>query len=214
MTLWYLSLAGAATVLLAGQGVAHAAPDRLHIARTGTDAVVWKINRGTSYVPSPVLHEGRLILNDEDTKLYCLDAKTGKSVWTRPFKYGSGQWRAYEGNEGPALGLMRDVEYKRVEGTVAPVPEAEAEAQWQQRAWAPRLAAWVARQSQVVENRAVLEERLMADSEAEPPEPVGQKADLLGVRPEPMDLRVRSLEQGHRAAIFGFADGSAPAALS
>jgi pyridoxamine 5'-phosphate oxidase len=55
-------------------------------------------------------------------------------------------------------GLERQV---RVEGTVAPVSDAEAEAQWEQRAWAPRPAAWVARQSQVVENRAVLEERLL-----------------------------------------------------
>lgn len=36
------------------------------------------------------------------------------------FQYGSGQWRAYEGAEGPALGLMRSVEYKRVEGRLAP----------------------------------------------------------------------------------------------
>lgn len=32
-----------ATVLLVGQGAAHAAPDRLHIARTGTDAVVIEV---------------------------------------------------------------------------------------------------------------------------------------------------------------------------
>jgi hypothetical protein len=32
------------------------------------------------------------------------------------FKYGSGQWKAYEDNEGPALGLVRSVEYKLVEG--------------------------------------------------------------------------------------------------
>lgn len=32
------------------------------------------------------------------------------------FKYGSGHWQAYEGNEGPALGLMSSVEYKMLEG--------------------------------------------------------------------------------------------------
>ncbi len=50
----------------------------------------------------------------------------------------------------------------RVEGTVAPVTDTEADAQWQQRAWAPRLSAWVARQSEPVPDRAVLEERLLA----------------------------------------------------
>jgi pyridoxamine 5'-phosphate oxidase len=56
-------------------------------------------------------------------------------------------------------GLERQV---RAEGTVAPVSEAEADAHWAQRAWAPRLAAWVARQSEVVPSRAELEERLLA----------------------------------------------------
>jgi hypothetical protein len=34
------------------------------------------------------------------------------------FKYGSGTWKAYEDIEGPALGLIRSVEYKLVEGTL------------------------------------------------------------------------------------------------
>jgi pyridoxamine 5'-phosphate oxidase len=65
-------------------------------------------------------------------------------------------------------GLERQV---RLEGTVAPVSEAEADAQWAQRAWAPQVAAWVARQSEVVPSRAVLEEhllRLMAEHERQP----------------------------------------------
>lgn len=56
-------------------------------------------------------------------------------------------------------GLERQV---RIEGSVAPTTHAEAEAQWQARAWAPRVAAWVARQSEVAASRAILEERLLA----------------------------------------------------
>jgi pyridoxamine 5'-phosphate oxidase len=66
-------------------------------------------------------------------------------------------------------GLERQV---RVEGTVSPLGDAEAGAHWQTRAWAPRVAAWVARQSEVITDRAVLEERLlqlMAQHDQTPP---------------------------------------------
>ena len=56
-------------------------------------------------------------------------------------------------------GLERQV---RVEGSVEPLSDAEADAQWAGRAWAPKLGAWVARQSQVVGGRAELEEALLA----------------------------------------------------
>lgn len=57
----------------------------------GKPKVVWQVDGPKIKFASPVLHEGRLILNDEDARLYCLNAKDGKSAWTRPFKYGSGQ---------------------------------------------------------------------------------------------------------------------------
>jgi pyridoxamine 5'-phosphate oxidase len=55
-------------------------------------------------------------------------------------------------------GLERQV---RVEGTVSLLAGAEADTQWEARAWAPRLSAWVDQQSQVVASRAVLEETLL-----------------------------------------------------
>lgn len=44
---------------------------------TGTDAIVWQNQRGNSYTPSPVLHDGKLYLLTDNGMLSCLDAKTG-----------------------------------------------------------------------------------------------------------------------------------------
>jgi outer membrane protein assembly factor BamB len=45
---------------------------------TGTDAVRWRIGRGTSYVPSPLLYDGLLFFCQRTSGiLTCLDAKTG-----------------------------------------------------------------------------------------------------------------------------------------
>jgi len=45
---------------------------------TGTDAVRWRIERGTSYVPSPLLYDGLLYFCQRTSGiLTCLDAKTG-----------------------------------------------------------------------------------------------------------------------------------------
>jgi len=46
---------------------------------TNTDAVQWKVTRGTPYVPSPLLYEGRLwFTQGNNAVLSCLDSKTGK----------------------------------------------------------------------------------------------------------------------------------------
>jgi outer membrane protein assembly factor BamB len=50
---------------------------------TGTDAIVWTTNRGTSYTPSPVLHEGKLYMLTDNGMLSCLDATTGKPFYER-----------------------------------------------------------------------------------------------------------------------------------
>ncbi|HYO83954.1 MAG TPA: PQQ-binding-like beta-propeller repeat protein [Bryobacteraceae bacterium] len=50
---------------------------------TGTDAVLWTTNRGTSYTPSPVLHEGKLYMLTDSGMLSCLDAATGKPFYER-----------------------------------------------------------------------------------------------------------------------------------
>ena len=47
---------------------------------TGTEAVKWKIERGTAYVPSPLLYDGLLYFCQRTSGiLTCLDAATGKA---------------------------------------------------------------------------------------------------------------------------------------
>jgi outer membrane protein assembly factor BamB len=50
---------------------------------TGTDAIAWTTNRGTSYTPSPVLHAGKLYMLTDSGMLSCLDAATGKPHYDR-----------------------------------------------------------------------------------------------------------------------------------
>lgn len=51
---------------------------------TGTNKVLWAINRGTPYVPSPVLTEGRLVYTQQNNALLTiLDAKTGSPLVDR-----------------------------------------------------------------------------------------------------------------------------------
>ena len=51
---------------------------------TGTDAVVWRLDAGTPYVPSPLLYGDVLyFFQKNDGILSCHDAKTGKPHYTR-----------------------------------------------------------------------------------------------------------------------------------
>lgn len=43
--------------------------------------VLWKTTRGTPYIPSPVVYEGRYYMVDDDGMASCLDAATGARVW-------------------------------------------------------------------------------------------------------------------------------------
>ena len=45
---------------------------------TETDRVLWKYDKGTAYVPSPILVDGRVYLVTDKGLISCLDAKTGK----------------------------------------------------------------------------------------------------------------------------------------
>ena len=47
----------------------------------GTDAIAWQNQRGNSYTPSPVLHEGKLYVLTDNGMLSCFDAKTGKPYY-------------------------------------------------------------------------------------------------------------------------------------
>ena len=47
----------------------------------GTDSLAWTLNRGTPYVPSPLLYEGKLyFFSGNNNVLSCHDAKTGKAL--------------------------------------------------------------------------------------------------------------------------------------
>ena len=45
---------------------------------TGTDAILWQNQRGNSYTPSPVLHDGKFYALTDNGTLSCFDFKTGK----------------------------------------------------------------------------------------------------------------------------------------
>lgn len=48
---------------------------------TGTSHLVWSYNKGTAYVPSPILYGEYLYLMAGNGSLTCLEAKTGKMVY-------------------------------------------------------------------------------------------------------------------------------------
>lgn len=48
---------------------------------TGTPQLVWSYNKGTAYVPSPILYGGYLYLTTGNGSITCLDAKTGKVIY-------------------------------------------------------------------------------------------------------------------------------------
>lgn len=45
---------------------------------TGDDHVAWTYDKGTAYVPSPILYRGYLYLITDNGMLTCLDPKTGE----------------------------------------------------------------------------------------------------------------------------------------
>jgi outer membrane protein assembly factor BamB len=50
----------------------------------GTDRIRWQLNRGTPYVPSPLLHQGKLYFcQGNDARLSCVDAATGEVHYTQ-----------------------------------------------------------------------------------------------------------------------------------
>jgi len=45
---------------------------------TGTDRVLWRYDKGSAYVPSPILYRGLVYLLTDRGRLSCLDARTGQ----------------------------------------------------------------------------------------------------------------------------------------
>lgn len=64
----------------------------------GKPALVWENKDGIiAGYTSPILHDGKLFVCEDNGRMFCFDAKSGKSLWRRPFKYGllargSGVW--------------------------------------------------------------------------------------------------------------------------
>ena len=56
------------------------------VEKDGSPKIVWKKLGILAGFGSPILHEGRLYVVDNNAKMFCLDAATGKEIWN--FKYG------------------------------------------------------------------------------------------------------------------------------
>ena len=48
---------------------------------TGSDSIVWRYDKGTAYVPSPILHGDYLYLMTDKGLITCLDARSGKMLY-------------------------------------------------------------------------------------------------------------------------------------
>jgi outer membrane protein assembly factor BamB len=48
---------------------------------TGSDSIVWRYDKGTAYVPSPILHGDYLYLMTDKGLITCLDARTGRMLY-------------------------------------------------------------------------------------------------------------------------------------
>jgi outer membrane protein assembly factor BamB len=54
----------------------------------GQPKLLWKVDGIKVRYTTPIVHEGRLYVADDQARLHCLDAETGKRLWRRPFAYG------------------------------------------------------------------------------------------------------------------------------
>jgi outer membrane protein assembly factor BamB len=54
----------------------------------GMPKEVWKRDAIKARYASPIYHDGLLYVPDENGRLHCLDAKTGKSLWKKAYPYG------------------------------------------------------------------------------------------------------------------------------
>ncbi len=53
----------------------------------GKPKLVWKVDGLSLKYATPIYHEGRLYVADDNGRLYCIDAETGKEIWK--YKYGN-----------------------------------------------------------------------------------------------------------------------------
>lgn len=64
-------------------------PDASGIISAGGQGEAWRVPSGTPDVPSPVVYEGKVFLCRENGVLTCLDAKTGKQLFSERFHPGT-----------------------------------------------------------------------------------------------------------------------------
>jgi outer membrane protein assembly factor BamB len=76
------------------KGVVAVKPDAKGTIAKGNTSEAWRLSRGTTDVPSPVIHDGLVYMCREDGQkgLVCLDAKNGKEVYQE--RLHSGLYRA------------------------------------------------------------------------------------------------------------------------
>jgi outer membrane protein assembly factor BamB len=96
---------------------------------TGSDKVLWRKDRATPYVPSPVLYDGLLyFMQSNQAILTCVDAKTGRTLIERTrlpelsnvyaSPVGAGGHVYVTGRYGKTVVLERSKEFKIVETNI------------------------------------------------------------------------------------------------
>ncbi|TWU02346.1 outer membrane protein assembly factor BamB family protein [Stieleria varia] len=66
-----------------GGGGNHLVAVRIPSTKTQSAEQVYRIDRGAPYVPTSVVHQGRLFMIDDKGIASCADVKSGKPIWTQ-----------------------------------------------------------------------------------------------------------------------------------
>ncbi len=61
------------------------------VIKDGKPKIVWEVDGIKARYAAPIINEGKLYMPDDGSRLYCLDAMTGKQLWK--FNYGRGEAR-------------------------------------------------------------------------------------------------------------------------
>lgn len=68
--------------------VAGSAGRQLYAVRLGEQEALWKLEGGDWFWAKPLVNQGRVYASCLDGNLYAVDARTGESLWSRPFDAG------------------------------------------------------------------------------------------------------------------------------
>ena len=91
---------------------------------SGSKKILWKQDRGTPYIPSPVLYDGMLFYNQSNQAiLTCLNSKTGKKIFNRKrielsniysSPVGAKNRVYFTGRNGKTIVFQRSAEFKEL----------------------------------------------------------------------------------------------------